>query len=84
MFDQGTPPIEDADVLLAAIGARLDAGRHVCVHCMGGLGRTGAVAAAVLVDRGLDAEAAIAEVRRVRSPRAVETAVQEMFVRQRA
>ncbi len=84
MFDQGAPPTHDADILLAAIGERLDAGRHVCVHCMGGLGRTGAVAAAVLVDRGLDADAAIAEVRRVRSPRAIETAAQEAFVRQRA
>ena len=84
MFDQGAPPTHDADVLLAAIGARLDAGQHVCVHCMGGLGRTGAVAAATLVDRGLDADAAIAEVRRVRSPRAIETPAQETFVRQRA
>jgi protein-tyrosine phosphatase len=47
---------------------------------MGGVGRTGTVAACALVAAGWDASSAIAEVRRVRHPTAVETAEQEAFV----
>jgi len=53
----------------------------VTVHCLGGLGRSGLVAACALVDDGMDPEQAIAEVRAHRSPRAVESAAQEAFVR---
>lgn len=54
---------------------------NVVVHCVGGLGRSGLVAACLLVRRGMDAESAIRTVREHRSPRAVETRVQEDFVR---
>ncbi len=53
----------------------------VTVHCLGGLGRSGLVAACALVDDGVDPDQAIASVREHRSPRAVETAAQESFVR---
>jgi protein-tyrosine phosphatase/nicotinamidase-related amidase len=53
----------------------------VTVHCLGGLGRSGLVAACALVDDGMDPDEAIASVREHRSPRAVETAAQESFVR---
>jgi protein-tyrosine phosphatase len=52
----------------------------VVVHCVGGLGRSGMTVACWLVAEGLPAAAAIAEVRRVRSPRAVETDAQAEFV----
>lgn len=52
----------------------------VAVACMGGVGRTGTVAACALVDAGWEPDAAIAEVRRVRHPTAVETAEQAAFV----
>jgi protein-tyrosine phosphatase len=51
---------------------------------MGGVGRTGMVAACALVRAGLDADAAISLVRKVRHPTAVETAGQEAFVRRYA
>lgn len=78
----GSPPasVEEMDRILEAI----DADRRttsVAVACMGGVGRTGTVVACALVANGLDPEAAIAEVRRVRHPEAVETAAQEAFVR---
>ena len=52
----------------------------VAVACMGGVGRTGTVAACALVAAGVNAERAIAMVRAVRHPTAVETAEQVAFV----
>jgi protein-tyrosine phosphatase len=52
----------------------------VAVACMGGVGRSGLVAACALVRAGLDAGAAIGRVRAVRHPTAVETPEQERFV----
>ena len=52
--------------------SRLDAGENILVHCCGGLGRSGMVAARLLAESGVDAEEAIARVRAVR-PGAIET-----------
>jgi protein-tyrosine phosphatase/nicotinamidase-related amidase len=65
----------------AWIEARVGAGRSVLVHCVGGLGRSGMIAAAWLCSRGASATEALACVRAARGPRAVETAVQEQCVR---
>lgn len=54
---------------------------NVAVACMGGVGRAGTVAACALVAGGMTPDAAIATVRAVRHPTAVETAEQEQFVR---
>lgn len=58
---------------------RLDAGERLAIHCWGGLGRSGSLAAALLTARGLPALEAIAQVRRAR-PGAIETAGQEAWV----
>jgi len=55
-------------------------GEAVVVTSMGGLGRSGTVAACCLVDAGMSPEAAIAAVRTARGPRALETIAQEDFV----
>lgn len=65
----------------ARLQALLDAGANVLVHCRGGLGRAGMVAARLLVERGVDPETAMSEVRAVRAG-AVETPNQEQWVRQ--
>jgi protein-tyrosine phosphatase len=52
----------------------------VAIACMGGVGRSGLVAACALVRAGMDASTAIARVRAVRHPTAVETPEQERFV----
>jgi protein-tyrosine phosphatase len=62
------------------ISGNLAQGASIMVHCVGGLGRSGTVAASYLKSQGLDTDAAIAEVRRARSPRAIETKLQEDFV----
>lgn len=58
----------------------LDDGGRVLVHCKGGLGRAGTVAARIMVERGQDPENAIAAVRSVR-PGAIETRAQEDYVK---
>ncbi|MFO1539916.1 MAG: ADP-ribosylglycohydrolase family protein [Chloroflexota bacterium] len=82
-------PIRDLDVpadvegfraLLAEIEGQLRAGRTVAVACVGGLGRTGTVAACLLRATGLDGAAAIDATRAVR-PGTVEMPAQEAFVR---
>ena len=56
--------------------ARSDA----AIACMGGVGRTGLVAACALVEAGLGPADAIRTIRRLRHPDAVETEVQHRFV----
>lgn len=77
----GTAPPDAAwmDRLLASIETARDAG-DVAVACMGGVGRTGTVAACALVAAGIGADEAILRVRRLRHPTAVETGEQVAFV----
>ena len=63
----------------ARLRERLRAGERVLVHCRGGLGRAGAVAARLLIEFGATPVAAIAQVR-VARPRAIETREQERWV----
>jgi ADP-ribosyl-[dinitrogen reductase] hydrolase len=58
----------------------LRAGRNVLLHCRGGLGRSGTIAARLLVELGWEADAAIRAVRTQR-PGAIETRAQEAHVR---
>lgn len=55
-------------------------GRSIVLHCIGGLGRTGTIAARLLVEFGADPEKAIGEIRQAR-PGAIETTFQERHVR---
>jgi predicted protein tyrosine phosphatase len=54
-------------------------GSKVCIHCMGGYGRTGMVAARLLIEFGVEPEEAIARVRSAR-PGAIEMPQQEAWV----
>jgi len=60
--------------------ATLRAGGSVLLHCLGGLGRTGTIAARLLVELGVPRDEAIADVRRAR-PGTIETSAQEHHVR---
>ena len=67
----------------AAVGAQLLAtlsrGGRVLVHCRGGLGRAGTVAARLLVELGVPAREAVSRVRQAR-PGAIETGAQQRYV----
>lgn len=59
--------------------AAIRAGARVLVHCKGGLGRAGTIAALMLVELGADPDDAIRAVRKAR-PGAIETSEQEQFI----
>lgn len=56
------------------------AGERLLVHCNGGLGRAGSIAAFALTRSGMTPEEAIKKVRQARGPGAIETPAQEAFV----
>ena len=57
----------------------LVSGGKVLIHCRGGLGRAGTIAACLLIELGVGPHDAIARVRNAR-PGAIETAAQERYV----
>ena len=75
-----TAPNSDFEKRWLVAGAELRdllrSGFDVLVHCKGGLGRAGTIAARLLIELGWSSKEAIAEVRRVR-PGAIETSDQE-------
>ncbi|KAJ3368329.1 hypothetical protein GGF31_006420 [Allomyces arbusculus] len=81
---EGYAPARPGDLahVLAAMNARLTQGDHVLIHCRGGIGRAAVVACAYLLRYGwaVSAPRAIRIVRARRSRRAVETAIQELFL----
>ena len=67
-----------------ALRGKLRAGETIVVHCRGGLGRTGMIAARLAIEFGVAPEQALRRVREAR-PGTVETTAQETYVlRQRA
>lgn len=62
------------------IHALLEQGRSVALHCHGGLGRTGTVAARLLIEMGVAPVEAMERVRRAR-PGSIETRAQELYLR---
>lgn len=67
-----------ADTVQLVLGKLLD-GQNVVLHCRGGLGRAGTLAACLLIEMGLEAESAIQKVREAR-PGAIETGAQVEFI----
>jgi ADP-ribosyl-[dinitrogen reductase] hydrolase len=62
-----------------ALRTLLRSGRDVLVHCRGGLGRAGTIAARLLIELGMEPATAIDRVRAVR-PGAIETLEQTQYV----
>ena len=70
------------DDQIREFAARLDQGEKIFVHCRGGLGRTGTLAARILIEKGLAPAEAVALVRQARHG-AIETPEQERYILKR-
>ncbi len=81
VLDQSVVNKHEMVTLIQWIKTNLENGSKILIHCVGGLGRAGTVAACYLKSIGYSFEEAINEVRKTRSPRAIESKVQEEFIK---
>lgn len=65
---------------LKNLDAELEAGRNVVIHCRQGVGRTGLVAACLLVMNGIEPEAAVQRLSAARGFRVPETPEQRRWI----
>ena len=80
--DTAAPNYETLDqwnYIRQRIHTRLDREEKILIHCRGGLGRSGTLAAKLLMDKGLTCREAIERVRVIR-PGAIETLEQELYL----
>ena len=88
--DNNTITREGYDEILDYIQSEIDAGKVVYVHCWGGKGRTGTVIGCRLIDGGLDYDATLTELHRLRAGtrkadyRVPDTEAQRQVLRDRA
>ena len=81
--DRGVPAsFGDAASLMIRIADQLDAGMNVAVHCRQGVGRSGMIAAGVLVTSGASPEEAMESVSSVRGAEVPETIEQRRWMQQ--
>src|SRR5207253_275977 len=82
-------PIRDHDVphsnvqlakVLEALDKELESGNNVVLHCFAGIGRSGLVAACLLVTKGLDSKTAMKRVSDARGIQLPETAEQRRWI----
>ncbi len=80
VVDGAPSSLKETNRLVRDIDESLRRGENTVVHCVGGLGRSGTLAATYLISLGLTASVAIQKVRDARSPRAIETERQRVFI----
>lgn len=75
--DMGLPASVNSFAALARdLYGRIESGDNTLVHCRGGVGRSGLLAAAVLLCSGMEAQRACEQVTRIRGLRSPETSEQ--------
>lgn len=79
--DMGLPPsVEDFSQMVKLLFTQVNAGVNTLVHCRAGIGRSGLLAAGVLLHTGMDAEEAFAYVSHMRGLRVPETMEQHEWL----
>jgi protein-tyrosine phosphatase len=79
--DRQVPNSEsEVSAILERLDADLSAGKNVLVHCRQGVGRTGLVAACLLVTKGMTPEAAVKALSAARGTPVPETAEQRRWI----
>ena len=79
--DRQVPKSEKAiESAVQKLDATLSAGRNVLIHCRQGIGRSGLLAACLLIHRGSTAEEAMEELTKVRKTQVPETAEQRQWI----
>jgi protein-tyrosine phosphatase len=83
--DRGVPAsVPAARSFIADIARALDQGKNIAVHCRQGIGRSGMIAAGVLVASGINPERAVQVVSTARGLAVPETAEQRSWLEQLA
>jgi len=80
IVDQKVPSRNDIETINQFIDQKRSLNQKVLIHCIGGLGRSGVVAACYLKHLGYSSDDAIKIVRQARSQRAIENRLQEKFI----
>ncbi|XP_065286018.1 cyclin-dependent kinase inhibitor 3-like [Dermacentor albipictus] len=82
VLDGTAPAIGQMLDILREIGEAVQQGKRALVHCFGGLGRTGVVAACLLLnlDDSMTPERAVRKVQELRGTRAIQTVKQYNFI----
>jgi protein-tyrosine phosphatase len=79
--DRQVPKSEKAiESAVHKLDATLSAGRNVLIHCRQGIGRSGLLAACLLINRGSTADEAVEELSKVRNTQVPETAEQRQWI----
>lgn len=79
--DRQVPKSEKAiESAVQKLDATLSGGRNVLIHCRQGIGRSGLLAACLLIHRGSTAEEAMEELSKVRKTQVPETAEQRQWI----
>ncbi|MDQ1921108.1 protein-tyrosine phosphatase family protein [Massilia pseudoviolaceinigra] len=78
--DRGLPASPGVFALVQALGRRIEDGEHIVIHCRAGIGRTGLMAAAVLVRHGWTPEDAFRQVSASRGVQVPDTPEQYAWV----
>lgn len=79
--DFGVPGIHEIRALAKRLAAEVASGRFVVAHCFGGIGRSGTIACATLIQLGATADQAMALVSRARGLTSPESPAQRHLLR---
>jgi protein-tyrosine phosphatase len=80
--DRDVPQKADALALAATLHRDISSGEHVVIHCRAGIGRTGMIASAVLIQAGYSSGEAIHIVSFARGALIPDTVEQENWIKQ--